>query len=278
MLQRITRRAWSDLRGITANKTQRRIIARNYAHGALKRVVPIIGTETAGGDAVFSRTDDKVIGRYLYSRGAWDADALPTALRLANLDLNGKLMVEVGANIGTTTLQAARLGARVLAFEPEPWNYRLLRANMAVNDVDAQVETVKAGCSSENRPARMSKSAVNSGDHRVDDSGDTAIDLLTLDSELARRSITPESVGLLWTDTQGHEPDVLAGASTLLTARVPLVMEFWPDMIGDRLGEVADRLAPYETIIDLNTEKVVELEQAATDYGHRWTNLLALPA
>jgi FkbM family methyltransferase len=213
----------------------------------------------------------------LYSRGAWDPKALTEALTIAGVSLQDRLMVEVGANIGTTTLQAVRLGATVLAFEPEPWNYRLLRANLSVNDADSRVTAVRAGCSSSDRAGFMELSRVNSGDHRVSESGSVPIELVTLDAYLKEHRIPADSVALLWIDTQGHEPDVLRGARDLLAARPPLVAEFWPDMIREQLNDLAETLSGYSTIVDLTTRlPITDLHEAAERYQHRWTNILAL--
>ena len=40
--------------------------------------------------------------------------------------------------------------------------------------------------------------------------------------------VEPNEIGLAWIDTQGHEGHVLSGASRLIQANVPIVIEFWP--------------------------------------------------
>jgi hypothetical protein len=47
---------------------------------------------------------------------------------------------------------------------------------------------------------------------------------VTLDGLVARGIVPPERAGLLWIDAQGHEPAVLAGASSLIDAGVPMVV------------------------------------------------------
>ena len=276
MLDRANARIRRDFAMARGSSNDRRALLRSYIHGGLRRAVPLIGTETAGG-VFFSQTADKTMGRYLYSRGAWDAGALPEAIEIASISLQNRLMVEVGANIGTTTVQAAKLGARVLAFEPEPWNYRLLRANLAVNEVDSRVTAVRAGCSSSDRAGFMELSGTNFGDHRVSEAGNVPIELVTLDTYLTEHSIPADSVALLWLDTQGHEPEVLRGAEDLLAAQVPLVAEFWPEMIRTRLDELIMMLSEYSTIIDLTTQRPVNnLHELAEIYQKNWTEILVM--
>jgi FkbM family methyltransferase len=45
----------------------------------------------------------------------------------------GETVLDIGAHIGRYTLTAARQGSKVVAVEPEPSNYELLRENIALN-------------------------------------------------------------------------------------------------------------------------------------------------
>lgn len=259
-----------------AGPDARRQMTRRYVHDGLRHVVPYVGVET-GGAIMFSATADRTAGRALYSRGWWDPEGLPNALARAGLNIGGRLVVEVGANIGTTTVQAARMGAQVLAFEPETTNYRLLRANVAVNQLDDRVECVHAGCSSETRLARMALSDVNPGAHRIADDGDAEVLLVRVDDALRERGISASEVALLWLDAEGHEVDVLAGASDLLSARPVVLTEFWPKAIAHRLGEFEAMIADYTTIVDMSTGDVTTLTRAAETHRHGLTDLLLLP-
>ncbi len=45
------------------------------------------------------------------------------------------IVVDVGAHIGSFSIMAARMVQKVLAFEPEHTNYRMLKGNMELNDL-----------------------------------------------------------------------------------------------------------------------------------------------
>ena len=47
-----------------------------------------------------------------------------------------------------------------------------------------------------------------------------------LDALLAEIAVAPGSVGLVWIDVEGHEPQVVDGLGEVLSAGVPLVIEF----------------------------------------------------
>ena len=45
----------------------------------------------------------------------------------------GTVLLDVGMNIGLFTMKAARLGAKVYGFEPDPENFQLAKANLRLN-------------------------------------------------------------------------------------------------------------------------------------------------
>jgi FkbM family methyltransferase len=62
---------------------------------------------------------------------------------------------DIGANIGTYALYAARCGTRVVAFEPAAINYFLLAANCEVNGLDRQVDCLLLGLGEQQAVERM---------------------------------------------------------------------------------------------------------------------------
>jgi len=71
------------------------------------------------------RTDDlKTVKSNFVTRHYW-RDFLPIT--------KNSIVVDVGAHIGSFTVLAAQIASRVLAFEPVPGNYRLLKKNLELN-------------------------------------------------------------------------------------------------------------------------------------------------
>ncbi len=52
----------------------------------------------------------------------------------------GMTFVDIGANKGVYTVLAARAGARVVAYEPDPYAFKITKRNIALNGVKDNVE------------------------------------------------------------------------------------------------------------------------------------------
>lgn len=241
------------------------VAARRAFLRLARRATPYLGVERHGSMFVVS-TGDGGVGRTAFLSGANPEfaalDRAIVLLRERGQAQPGSVFVDVGANIGTTTVPAlARHGfGRALAFEPEPENVPLLRANVALNGLDERVVVVPAAVSE--APGRSSfgrgthtrrgrragaGGLARRGDERVE------VDVVTLDESLATHAIAPEEVGLVWIDVQGHEGHVLAGAARLLAARPPVVVALRPRKLAKAGGRelLLESLDGYDALLDL---------------------------
>lgn len=205
---------------------------------------------TVDGIRYFVSTHDQIIGRYVFMGRV--PDDLDDFLGLIGNELGrpaveGATFVEVGANIGTTTLPVLlRHGAKqCIAVEPAPANLTLLRANLAANGVGPdRVRVLPVAASDRPETVEMELSSNNSGDNRVRSHGRPeangpelfgerqrpviSVPAVRLDDILAEQNVDLGDVGLAWIDTQGHEGQVLAGAPVLLASAAPIIIEYWP--------------------------------------------------
>ena len=135
-------------------------------------------------------------------------------------------VIDVGANIGLSTILLARLTGHVTAYEPSPPNAAFLRRNLARNGI-ANVTVKEAAASSAPGTVSFHVAQYGAGSHVVaaghvagERIGTVEVPAVTLDdAELP--SGTP--VAFIKMDAEGHEPDVLAGARRLLARDRPLV-------------------------------------------------------
>lgn len=195
--------------------------------------------------------DENVHRVYFASR-----DWTPSLRKLFQRALaGGGSYVDVGANIGLTVIPMARLpGVRCIALEPEPTNFRFLRANAVFNDVDACIEFHNAAAMSQAGELVMSISAWNSGDNRVEAALAEGQPIGSINSD-GKPLVRVKGMRLddildgcplqrplvCKVDTQGAEVDVLKGAAALLPQIDLLAIEFWPAGLR-RLGGDAETL------------------------------------
>ncbi len=145
------------------------------------------------------------------------------AALLASQVPHASTAVDVGANIGLSTILLARAVQRVVAFEPSPTNADYLRRNLASNGI-SNVEVVVAAVSDRPSTLRFHVAQFGAGSHVVaaghvlNSSIDTIdVPAVTLDEALAG------PVSFVKIDAEGHEPDVLAGARAVLARDRPLI-------------------------------------------------------
>jgi FkbM family methyltransferase len=214
----------------------------------LRRRTPLVAVDEDGIRYLLDTSDRGPITLRLLSSGTYERPLMERALALlerlgAGGGLAGRAFVDVGANIGTATLCALIRfrAARALALEPDPDNFRLLRMNLVANDVDDRTVAARVAVSERAATLELERATHNIGDHRIRtgaengagaigeaERGVIPVEAVGLDAATRGHGIEPGDIGLVWVDVQGHEPQVLAGATGLIESGVPLVIEYWP--------------------------------------------------
>ena len=192
----------------------------------------IVRTECRGHEMYLDLTDVEV-SRSLVSLGSWEEHE--TRIFSAAVK-EGMVVVDIGANIGHYTLEAARrVGekGKVLAFEPEPHNFSLLCRNVEANRYRNVIPVQKA-LSNRSGAARLTLSAGNLGGHHLKNSGehgeDVAVSMVTLDEFLLDE---PRPINVIKMDAEGAEMGILEGMKGVLEANPDLILftEFSPRAI-----------------------------------------------
>jgi len=167
--------------------------------------------------------------------------------------LTGGVLVDVGANIGAFTLLLRSVSQLpIIAYEPQPFLFKLLQWNMGFNrltDVDARnvacgsrrgevAFSIGINGSIVTEPAKRAKPRPSAGsaalnweqEAEMTRGGDDVVNVpvTTLDEDLAEVS----SVALLKIDCEGFEYDVLQGAAGIIKRHRPqLVLEVHPTQL-----------------------------------------------
>jgi FkbM family methyltransferase len=148
--------------------------------------------------------------------------------------------VNVGANIGTTCLNAHASGFRdIIAFEPVKGNFSLLETNLAGLAIDLRRQAV--GEAPGKAAINLNLSSI--GRHsfvKNFGNGNEEVEVVRLDDVL------PQRPGFLWIDTEGFELSVLRGATNYLANYAEgICIEITPQLIGSDavaiLGQILTR-------------------------------------
>src|SRR6266487_3237706 len=135
------------------------------------------------------------------------------------LPVRGKVVLDIGANIGDSAIYFALSGAsKVIGVEPFPDNYEMARKNVALNNFSGRISVMLAGCSANAGYIDISdgfESGIAS--HTYDDSykPGTRVPSLTLESILKEYNIQ-DGETILKMDCEGCEYDTILSASDAL--------------------------------------------------------------
>ena len=193
---------------------------------AIVRSLPNPYTGQVNGMKMTFNLEDKYVSRSLLFRGVWE----PYQSRLlTNLSTRNSVFIDVGANVGYYTLMLATKVKQILAFEPDPGNFSLLKHNVEQNNI-VNVVLENRGISNSTGNKKLFLSEDNYGDHRLWSNGGKSwvdVDLVRLDDYL---DLTGLNVDLIKMDIQGAEWHALEGMKRTIeeNRHMKIVTEFWP--------------------------------------------------
>ncbi len=226
---------------------------------------------------------DRLVALGLHRFGWMGHDEASLLRRLVRPSMH---VVDVGANIGLYSLLLARLvgeSGSVLAFEPEPNLFAILRENCVSNNA-TNVTPFQCALGQVNGLESFHRSVFHSGDNRL---GHTSMGHDTVEVKVERfDDLRPDSQpDFVKIDVQGHELAALCGMERALSAKpdVRILFEFSPAAL--RKAETAPDLfleffrergfEIYKTE-GARLRKLRNSRQFISDLrGRRYTNLLA---
>jgi len=196
--------------------------------------------------------------------------------RLRSVCRTGQWVVDVGANIGETSMLAAQgVGStgKVFALEPHPGNYRRMISNLALNSF-TNITPIQVALGDAEGSAMMDEPRHdNAGAHRVATTGSIPVRVTTLDA------LALDRVDVLKVDTEGYETRVVRGGrSTIARSRPVMFIEVHDGHLRDA-GSSARELIRYVRelgyeVHDADTDQAVFPD---SDFSN-WTNVICLPS
>jgi FkbM family methyltransferase len=224
--------------------------------------------------------DDESIGFPLFTDGGHHMQEvgalLAWMLRCGMLSESRNVVVDVGANIGSTCIPIVRAaGCRALAIEPAAENFRRLMMNVAANGLADRILLAPKAVLRTPGTVKMCLTERASGGNfvwrdgvedmaQVDVAGVEDVEADALTSIIASVGLCDEQIALVWADVQGCEADVVESAAHLWELGVPLWAEVEPHSLARQgsLARFADVTgAHFDRFID--TRNLIRFGEAA---------------
>ena len=218
-------------RGAALSGRIRRVMLRALREGGIPGSVSTFRL-VDNPDLTFVAADSLVLAQlYWYGEQGWEPELLPWWRRFCR---DSGSVLELGANVGYFTVQAARAapGTRHVAVEPHPFSVQICRANLALNQVNS-VELLGAAAVADPRVSSVRLLVP------ADQLATPTVAFLPSDTELPAemaRNVTAafdvpsidvrallDGADLVKLDVEGQEHALLAAGLDLLRARRPTV-------------------------------------------------------
>jgi len=186
---------------------------------------------------IATSADNVIINNMYVSHINYSSDNIRVFQMLAkkyyNVDDSAGYFLDLGANIGTTGIYFTKKLApnlKLLAFEPDPENFKMHRVNLILNDMENKATLINCGLGDKVDEMTMYRDLRNPGHNNLTEPKENVsterVKIIPLDSYLAENKIAAQDVKYIWIDTEGFEAQVLFGAKNLLRENpAPIFME-----------------------------------------------------
>lgn len=210
------------------NLSNRRRGALNFLRKSItKRYLKKISREYAKTKDQLAVFSFDFISQSIAINGRFESDELTLLENKFSEKLKNKTILDIGANIGNHTIAFSKIAKNVIAFEPNPTVFEILKINVknATN-----VEIFNFGASDTNHILKAKIPKGNSGAGSVTESEkslkkdqfyELEFDLRVLDEI---ENLSTIDIGLIKIDVEGHELKAFFGMKKLLELQKPTIL------------------------------------------------------
>jgi FkbM family methyltransferase len=148
----------------------------------------------------------------------------------------GKVVVDVGANVGLFSMYSAAFGCRIIAFEPNPKYFRHLEISTYANGVQGRAKLHNAACSDSNTQMVYDGWSLQPLAQADEAKGLVVVPVMRLDS------VVTQDVVLLKTDCEGHDHFAIrSGGDLVKKKRIQTILyEFYPTLFAKGRDEAIE--------------------------------------
>lgn len=183
------------------------------------------------------------IGSNLYYKDGWQKNNTYDALDILNnysKNLKSKIVLDIGANIGTQSVYLAlsKNFKKVIAIEPDIFNFKLLRKNINDNNLSNIITPYNIAIGESNNLMTLFEDKNNRGAHSLISSNNHqkgySVEVKDIATFIYDFNINIDDIGFVWIDIEGMEPDVL-NTFTKTFNKLPFIYtEFSPNLYNEK--------------------------------------------
>ncbi|OYR08578.1 methyltransferase, FkbM family domain protein [Brucella grignonensis] len=240
------------------------------------------------GDHVMTFSPSDYIGRKVFRKGHFERDhvtRLLTIMQNRGLPTDGKVLLEIGGNIGTQTVYFALSKAftRIVSVEPDPRNFKLLQLNIAQNDLNGNVTPVRCAAGDSEGEIEFFQHLNNHGKssmmRRSPKDVSIFVPVKPVTRILQEYGIVANDVGLVWMDIEGYEPVAIGTMQELMSRRVPIYTEFTSEFYGPETArKFVEMLSSfYENCLIFLGDEISEIKVREIPLNREQFDVLLLP-
>jgi len=239
----------------------------NLKNNALKKTIRSAVYHTAQKNGIlFSNNNDVKyllaswdwVSQKLFIDGSFDFRVLLKAKKLLGKKNSKSTLINIGAHIGSTCIPAIKKNyfKNLIAFEPSKKNFRLLKANIFLNEIDDRVQVYNLALSNKKANLHLGMFNNNTADYRLLKNKQKNTEIVKSDILDNYTYNLNKNNSLVIMDAQGHEAEIFMGAKKTIRKKIPFIFEFAPFLLNkDWLKKISILFKYYNFFHDLKTNK-----------------------
>jgi len=160
-----------------------------------------------------------VVSPIKFFKGTYEKERTEMFLKIIK---EGDIFYDIGAHFGFYSLIASRIigdKGKIYAFEPHPYNLKILRKHIELNNI-TNVVIISAAVSDRPGKAKFAY-GTGTGTGHLSEKGDIEVDTVSIDDLIQKKEILPPSI--IKIDVEGAEILVLKGAWNTITLFYPVI-------------------------------------------------------
>jgi len=169
----------------------------------------------------------------LFIDNNFDYSILKKTIKLLGKKHSKSTLINIGAHIGSTCIPAIKENKfkNSIAFEPTKKTFKLLQSNIFLNQVDDKIKAYNLAISNKKTNLYLAIKSGNVGGNYISKNKQKNTEIVKSDILDNYTHNLNKNNSLIFMDAEGHEPDIFLGAKKTLKKKIPIVFEFYPNLL-----------------------------------------------